>query len=124
MIGRLYSLVIDCPDPEALGAFYTELTGYTRLDDDPDWVTLGTDGWPRLSFQRAPNLVPPRWPDPAFPQQMHLDIFVDDLDTASERVLALGATPLQTEDTPGQFRVYADPSGHPFCLCLNDPAAA
>ena len=36
------------------------------------------------------------------------------MDAAEPRVLALGATRL-----PGggdDFRVYADPAGHPFCL--------
>lgn len=122
MIGRLYSYVIDCPDPQALGAFYAELTGYDRLAaDDGDWVVLGrdADGVPRLVFQPAPDHVPPRWPDPAFPQQAHLDFFVDDLDEAERQVLALGATKLREDLTYG-LRVYADPAGHPFCLCLDD----
>ncbi|SNT06818.1 hypothetical protein SAMN05421812_10322 [Asanoa hainanensis] len=27
MIGRLYNVVIDCPDPSALAGFYSELLG-------------------------------------------------------------------------------------------------
>jgi len=57
----------------------------------------------------------PRWPDPAFPQQFHLDVMVDDIDEAEPKALALGATPLPSEEDG--FRVYADPAGHPFCLC-------
>ena len=49
-------------------------------------------------------------PDPARPQQMHLDVMVEDVAAAGPRVLALGATKL---GGPG---VYADPAGHPFCL--------
>jgi hypothetical protein len=45
---------------------------------------------------------------------MHVDVRVDGLDEAESKVLALGATRL---DGGGkQFRVYADPVGHPFCL--------
>jgi hypothetical protein len=47
---------------------------------------------------------------------MRVDIAVEDLDRAEEQALALGAVRL-----PGggaTFRVYRDPSGHPFCLCL------
>jgi hypothetical protein len=40
---------------------------------------------------------------------------VDDIDEAEPKVLALGATPLPGEGS--SFRVYADPAGHPFCLC-------
>jgi len=68
-----------------------------------------------LSFQHAPDHQPPRWPDPAFPQQFHIDVMVDDMDEAETKVLALGATRLPGEGST--FRVYADPAGHPFCLC-------
>ncbi|HWD01148.1 MAG TPA: VOC family protein, partial [Amycolatopsis sp.] len=40
---------------------------------------------------------------------------VTDLEAAHERVLDLGAKLL--DDSPETFRVYADPAGHPFCLC-------
>ena len=40
---------------------------------------------------------------------------VDDIDEAEPKALALGATPLPSEEDG--FRVYADPAGHPFCLC-------
>lgn len=37
---------------------------------------------------------------------------------AQERVLALGARALDLDDEGGKrdFRVFADPAGHPFCL--------
>ena len=113
MIGQLYTVIIDCPDPPSLGRFYSQLTGKPVNAADEDWVWVG-DAPPRLAFQRAPDHKPPRWPDPEHPQQYHVDILVDDVDTAEREVLALGATRL-----PGQgddFRVYADPAGHPFCL--------
>jgi catechol 2,3-dioxygenase-like lactoylglutathione lyase family enzyme len=114
MIGRLYSTVIDCPEPRLLAEFYSAITGWPVTDEEPDWVDLTSPDGARLSFQLAPDLLPPRWPDPQYPQQVHLDVDVDDIDVAQEQVLALGARPL-----PGggdKFRVYADPAGHPFCL--------
>ena len=43
---------------------------------------------------------------------------VDDLDTGEKAVLDLGAT--KHEHQPGQtFRVFLDPAGHPFCLCVS-----
>ena len=63
--------------------------------------------------------VPPVWPDPTGPQQAHLDLAVEDLDEAEERVLALGA--VKPDFQPGEtWRVYADPAGHPFCLYEED----
>jgi catechol 2,3-dioxygenase-like lactoylglutathione lyase family enzyme len=115
MIGHLDSVVIDCPDPRALAGFYCELLGMHVVQDEDDWVTIRTDSdAPSIAFQQAPDLRPPQWPDPARPQQFHVDVHVDDIETADKRVVAAGATRL---DGGGEtFRVYADPAGHPFCL--------
>jgi hypothetical protein len=73
-------------------------------------VVAVSDASSGLAFQRAPGNRPPTWPDPAIPQQLHLDIMVEDVAAAGPRVLALGAVKLDGPD------VYADPAGHPFCL--------
>jgi predicted enzyme related to lactoylglutathione lyase len=77
------------------------------------------DGEPRVGVQLAPDHVPPDWPD-GNPQQIHLDLWVDDIDAAHEEAMSWGAKLLQpaaeTEE-PDNFQVYADPAGHPFCLC-------
>jgi catechol 2,3-dioxygenase-like lactoylglutathione lyase family enzyme len=114
MIGRLYSTVIDCPEPEALAVFYEELLGFSRLSTESDWVAIGDGKGTRLAFQRAPELREPRWPDPERPQQFHLDVAVEDVDAAEPKVLAMGAKRLTGEGD--DFRVFADPAGHPFCL--------
>lgn len=120
MIGRLYEVVIDCPDPRTLAAFYAELLGFDVKYQDDEWVTLGKGDGVRLAFQRVADHQPPRWPDPAHPQQAHLDVFVADLDQARKAVSALGARPMREA---GNTYVYADPAGHPFCLILEDPSA-
>ena len=118
MIARMGIVVLDCPDPRALADFYAEVTGWQVqvTESGREWVELGDGGQVELGFQRVEEYHPPRWPDPAYPQQFHLDLYVDDLDAAEERVLALGATWLGYPDQPSGFRVYADPAGHPFCL--------
>jgi catechol 2,3-dioxygenase-like lactoylglutathione lyase family enzyme len=122
MIGRLDSVVIDCPDPRALADFYCELLGMHVVFDDGDWVTIRTDSdAPSMAFQKATDLVLPQWPDPSRPQQFHLDVKVDDIETAEGRARAAGARRL-----PGggeTFRVYADPVGRPSAS-PGDPAAA
>lgn len=116
-IATLGAVVLDCPDPVALARFYAAMIGGTVEDDGEGWVELtGAPGTP-LAFQAAPGFVPPRWPRPDGSQQFHLDLTVPDLDAAEREVLALGARPLDTEDRKRSFRVYADPAGHPFCLC-------
>ncbi|MGW6027154.1 VOC family protein [Streptomyces sp. NPDC055099] len=124
-VGRLRNVVLDCPDPHQLAQFYVHLIGgeiEADAEEGDDWVTLDTPGGLRLCFQEAPGHRPPNWPD-AGSQQAHLDIdvgpAVQDVERAEERVLALGAKPLDVDDDNGKrdFRVYADPAGHPFCLC-------
>ena len=111
MIGRMHHVVLDAPDPAALAAFYSELLGQPVTYRDDDWVVVAaSDQASGLAFQRAPDHQAPTWPDPAVPQQFHLDIMVEDPVAAGPRVLALGAAKLDGEN------VYADPAGHPFCL--------
>ena len=115
MIGKLRSVVIDCPNPARLAAFYEELLGMTRVDDEADWVAIATGpGTARVAFQLVDPYTPPQWPGQLVPQQMHLDVQVDDLDVGGEQVLALGATDAGYRE--GNFRVFLDPAGHPFCL--------
>ncbi|GAA1547978.1 VOC family protein [Streptomyces albidochromogenes] len=116
-IAKLGTVVLDCPDPHALAGFYAELLGGEPRAAEEGWVDLsGYEGTP-LAFQAAPGFVPPRWPAPDGSQQFHLDLTVEDLDAAEERVLALGAKPLDAAGRDRSWRVYADPAGHPFCLC-------
>jgi catechol 2,3-dioxygenase-like lactoylglutathione lyase family enzyme len=111
MIGRLHHLVIDCPDPLQLASFYAELLGQPITFSSTEFVVVARDdSTSGLGFQLAPDFHRPSWPDPMVPQQMHLDVMVDDVAAASAAVLALGATSL------GDSAVFADPAGHPFCL--------
>ena len=116
-IARYPSFVIDCPDPAAMAAFYAPLLGWEPEVRD-DWANIRpADGTNCISFQQVKDYTPPQWPDQRVPQQMHLDVVVDDLDTGEAAVLALGA--VKHEYQPGTtFRVFLDPAGHPFCLCV------
>ncbi|HZC26586.1 MAG TPA: VOC family protein [Actinopolymorphaceae bacterium] len=112
MIGRLHHVIVDCPDPAALAGFYSELLGLPVTYQSDDFaVVSANDTTSGVAFQLAPDNQPPDWPDPERPQQIHLDVMVDDLDDADAHVVALGARRL-----PGGNHVYADPAGHPFCL--------
>jgi catechol 2,3-dioxygenase-like lactoylglutathione lyase family enzyme len=115
-LARPEKTVFDCPDPRSLALFYAELLGMKVTEDSGDWVVIGhAPGARNLAFQRASSWSPPRWPDPRYPQQLHLDIRVGDVEAAEAAVPALGACRLPAEHENG-FRVFADPVGHPFCL--------
>jgi predicted enzyme related to lactoylglutathione lyase len=116
-IARFPTIVLDCPDPAALAKFYGEMLDW-KAEPSEDWVDIRADYGQCISFQKVENYRAPVWPDQEVPQQMHLDVVVDDLDEAEAAVVALGATRHATQ--PGTtFRVFLDPAGHPFCLCLN-----
>ena len=131
---RMVSTVLDTPDPRALAEFYRELLRWTyRPGDEPpaagepdpkgqDWLVLTPpEGGVRLAFQRVDGLARPTWPDQTVPQQLHLDFAVqteEELRAEHDRALRLGAQVLldRTDDPDEPLWVFADPSGHPFCI--------
>jgi hypothetical protein len=114
-------VVLDCPDPVALADFYARLLDWpTPAGEDvgDDWVTLrNPDGGVGLAFQRAADYQAPTWPAPTLPQMFHLDLAVSDLPASRAHALAVGARTLDVSAEHPTFQVYADPAGHPFCLC-------
>jgi hypothetical protein len=112
-------VVFDAAELAPESAFWAAVLGGT-VDPEDDWHMVYVDGRPRVGVQLAPNHVPPEWPH-GNPQQIHVDLWVDDLAAAHDEVMALGARLLQgelaDEEAPDTFQVYADPAGHPFCLC-------
>ncbi|NYH78729.1 putative enzyme related to lactoylglutathione lyase [Actinopolyspora biskrensis] len=118
---RPLAFVLDCPDPRELARFYGRLLDWavSEADSDEDWVELADPlGGARLAFQRVADHTPPRWPGGA-PQQAHLDLRVDGAEEAESLAGAVGAArlPQPADKQESNFRVYADPAGHPFCLC-------
>lgn len=131
---RIAQVVLDTTDARTLAEFYRGLFGLEyRAGDEPpaagepdpdgaDWLVLrAAPGGVQLAFQQVGALPPSTWPDDGVPQQLHLDCTVPDvaeLDRQHDRALALGARLLldRSDDPDEPLRVYADPSGHPFCL--------
>ena len=111
MHGRLHHVIVDCPDPRVLARFYSELLNHPITYTSDDFVVVAAnDTTSGLAFQLAPDHRAPTWPGTDVPQQIHLDIMVENVGEATPGVLALGATKLDGDG------VFADPAGHPFCL--------
>lgn len=127
-------VVLDTTDARGLAEFYRALLGWEyRPGDEPpgpgrgdergrDWLVLRDPAGVRhIAFQQVAALRETTWPDDGVPQQMHLDMTVPtraELDAQHERVLGLGARLRydRSDDEEEPLRVYADPSGHLFCI--------
>jgi hypothetical protein len=107
-------VMLDCPDAKALSNFYAELLGKPVTYEADGVAMIGEDGAQPVMFQQVEHYTAPRWPDPAYPQQIHLDVTVQDVDAAERAALDIGATRL--DGAGPNWRVYADPVGKPFCL--------
>ncbi len=103
----------------SLAALYGALLGMRRID--PGYIKLRDDSGatPDLGFEgdSGSRDEPARWPDPEYPQQVHLDIDVGDLGAGEQVVLDHGA---RRAADYGHWRVYIDQARHPFCLCLDE----
>jgi catechol 2,3-dioxygenase-like lactoylglutathione lyase family enzyme len=129
---KIVATVLDTTNARQLAEFYRELLGYSYVagdeappagePDEADWLTLfAPGGGQRLAFQQVAKVEPPTWPEGPVPQQLHLDFSVDnaeELQRQRERALGLGATLLfdRFDDGDEPLYVFADPSGHPFCI--------
>jgi len=116
-------VVFDASDLAAESAFWAGmLDGRVLADDDFHNVIDSEDRWV-IGVQLAPNHLPPDWPDGS-PQQVHLDLHVDDPSMAHDKALTLGARLLRAAADLGAregHQVYADPAGHPFCIGWGHP---
>ena len=111
-------VTFDAADLDTESAFWAGVLG-GEVHPDGDWHMVIVDGEPRVGVQLSPNHRQPEWPH-GTPQQIHLDLWVEDFAAAHEKVMSLGARVLKESqgNTKGDdFQVYADPAGHPFCLC-------
>jgi catechol 2,3-dioxygenase-like lactoylglutathione lyase family enzyme len=131
---RFAQVVIDSTDARHSAEFWRQLLGlvYGKGHEPPpageddragrEWLNLcRADGSRLLAIEQVDELAHTTWPDATVPQQLHLDLIVDnveELDAAHERVMALGGMLRddRRDDPEEPLRVYADPDGHTFCI--------
>jgi Glyoxalase-like domain len=117
-------VVFDAADLHEESAFWAALVD-GRVVEDERWHSVidATGEW-RIGVQLAPNHVRPDWPDGS-PQQVHLDLHVEDPHAAHKEAMALGARLLQPApdlSADQGHQTYADPAGHPFCIGWGHPS--
>ena len=116
-------VVFDAADLGAESAFWAALLDGHVFEDDAFHTVVDGEGAWRVGVQLAPGHVPPEWPD-GTPQQVHLDLHVEDPVAAHEQALRSGARLLKAGDlsTDEGHEVWASPAGHPFCLGWGQPS--
>lgn len=105
---------LDCAEPRALAAFWSELLGWEVAHVQDEYAML-TGPSSALGFGQVPDYEPPAWPNEHGSKQFHFDLACEDIEAAEARCVELGGT--VPDDQPGEtWRVVLDPAGHPFCL--------
>jgi len=114
-VAALAGVTLDCPQPSELAEFYQAIGGGEILYSSDTFVYLAVGGF-GLGFQRDPTYQVPSWPDPATPQQAHVDFRSAELDQAEAAAVTVGAQRAVHQPNPDVWRVLFDPAGHPFCF--------
>jgi len=117
-------VVFDAANLHTESAFWAGILGGHVFEDEAFHCVIDAGGKWRIGVQLAPNHVSPDWPDGA-PQQVHVDLHVEDPKEAHEQAMALGARLLLAApdlDSAEGHQVYADPAGHPFCIGWGHPS--
>lgn len=119
MACRISELVIAVADPDRLAAFWSEVLGYVELGREDDGsIEIGP---PDVGFGGLqPTLILSPSSEPrAGKLRLHIDVNATDRDQDAEleRLLALGARPVDVGQTGAEnWHVLADPEGNEFCL--------
>ena len=113
MASRFTELAIDCADPAGLARFWCAVLDYEVLDEDEDFVSIGSPGAdaPTLGFGRVPE-------GKTVKNRLHIDVSPADRDQADEvrRLLELGAQRVDVGQGEQSWVVLADPGGNEFCV--------
>ncbi len=109
------SLTLDCADPDRLATFWSKALSYQEIARVDNFVVLGPgpgmEG-PKLALQKVPEPKAPK-------NRMHIDVWVDDIESEAARLDALGAKRLQEKpfDEHGlRWIQLAVPEGNEFCV--------
>jgi Glyoxalase-like domain len=117
---RLGGIGLDCDNPVELSEFWAALLG-GEIIYTSESVAVVKLGDLFLNAYHVEDHRSPTWPGGPTPKQAHIDVDVDDLPTAAERALLLGARSAERQPDPDSYLVLLDPAGHPFCLTTQFP---
>ena len=114
MASRFTELIVDCADPGRLATFWAAVLGWERTADstDNEVELAGPPGsGPSLLFIRVPEAKTVK-------NRLHIDVNPVGCDQAEEveRLIGLGARPVDVGQGEQTWVVLADPEGNEFCV--------
>ena len=121
MISKLTigDLTIDCANAGRARDFYADLMSWEKTTAFGALAVITDKGMTILFWEPDVPFIPPVWPEESGEQQkqMHLDFTVDDVPSAVEKAIRLGATKAAEQYGGETCVTMLDTEGHPFCLC-------
>jgi predicted enzyme related to lactoylglutathione lyase len=104
-------VVVDAEDPARLARWWAEALGYQIVHEEPDEVEIrrAPDVLPGLLFTPVPEAK-------AGKNRLHLDLRPDDQEAEVERLVDMGARPVDIGQGDASWVVLADPEGNEFCV--------
>ncbi|WIM97786.1 VOC family protein [Actinoplanes oblitus] len=104
-------VTVDCVDPARLGRWWAEALGFVIVDEDDDVLEIrrATDVLPGLLFVRNPDAKRVK-------NRLHLDLRPDDQEVEVERLVNMGARPVDIGQGDVSWVCLADPEGNEFCV--------
>jgi hypothetical protein len=122
MAARITAVTVNSTRPGELAAWWAEVLGFVVLEREDDGYTeIGPPGQGPKGPVPTVAFVPVSDPSPGR-RRLHLDLNATDRSQEQEleRLLALGATPVDVGQGPLSaqmtWHVLADPEGNEFCL--------
>ncbi|AGZ39920.1 VOC family protein [Actinoplanes friuliensis] len=104
-------VVVDAEDPARLARWWAEALGYQIVHEEPDEVEI------RRTPETLPGLLFGMSPDPkTVKNRLHIDLRPEDQESEVERLVDMGARPVDIGQHDVSWVVLADPEGNEFCV--------
>jgi hypothetical protein len=116
---RLVHLVVDAADPSRLARFWAGALGWEVALVEPDEVDVWPAGFSYPDSSALPLVFVPVPEPKAGKNRVHLDLATESMRHQAaevERLLALGAAPIDIGQGDVPWTVLADPEGNEFCV--------
>ena len=118
MPSRWEQLVVDAEDPARLAAWWAEALGYVIVAETADDVEIRRrpDELPGILFGLATGAKKSPADGKDGKNRLHLDLRPDDQEAEVERLVNMGARPVDIGQNGVPWVVLADPEGNEFCV--------